>query len=180
MSGTLGDFPVSTVVYGKFTTFQPSTGAPYTLAGSPALSVYKNNSTTESTAGVTLTVDFDSKTGLHHFTVDTSADGSFYSSGGEFDIVITAGTVDSVSLVGSVVGHFTLEKTSNLKSGDAIESGLTLLQALRLLVAAEAGKISGAATTTVTIRNAVADSKNRMVATVDVDGNRSAITYDLT
>jgi hypothetical protein len=61
-----------------------------------------------------------------------------------------------------------------------VETGLTLRQAMRLLLAAEAGKLSGAATTTITIRNAVADSKNRIVATVDADGNRSAVTYDLT
>jgi hypothetical protein len=61
-----------------------------------------------------------------------------------------------------------------------VETGLTLRQAIRLLVAANAGKLSGAATTTITIRNAVADDKNRITATVDEDGNRSAITYDLT
>lgn len=60
-----------------------------------------------------------------------------------------------------------------------IETGLTVRQSLRLIAAATAAKVSGAATTTVTIRNAVADSKNRIVATVDGDGNRSAITYDL-
>lgn len=60
-----------------------------------------------------------------------------------------------------------------------VETGLTVRQALRLIAAATAGEVSGAATATVTIRNAVADSKNRIVATVDGDGNRSAITYDL-
>ena len=112
---SLGDFDLSTVVYGKFTTYRPSTGAPYTLAGTPALSVYKDNSTTQSTTGVTLTVDFDSVTGLHHFAIDTSADGTFYSSGSFFDVVITTGTVDSVSAVGTVVGRFTLRKNSALK-----------------------------------------------------------------
>lgn len=111
----LGDFDASTVIYGKFTTYRPSTGAAYTLGGTPALSVYKDNSTTQSTTGVTLTVDFDSVTGLHHFAIDTSADGTFYAAGSFFDIVITTGTVDSVSVVGSVVGSFTLRKTSALK-----------------------------------------------------------------
>lgn len=60
-----------------------------------------------------------------------------------------------------------------------VETGLTVREALRLIAAATAGEVSGAATSTVTIRNAVADSKNRIVATVDGDGNRSAITYDL-
>lgn len=52
---------------------------------------------------------------------------------------------------------------------------LTMRQVLRVLVAGMAGKLSGAATTTVTIRNA-ADSANVIVATVDADGNRSAVT----
>lgn len=63
---------------------------------------------------------------------------------------------------------------------DAVETGLTPRGALRLVTAAEAGKLSGAATTTVTIRNAVADAKARITATVDSDGNRTAITTDVT
>ena len=112
---TLGDFDTSTVVYFKFTTYRPSTGAPFTLAGTPAVSVYKDNSVTQSTSGVTLTVDFDAVTGLHHVAVDTSADGTFYSAGSFFDVVITTGTVDSVSAVGTVIGRFTLRKTAALK-----------------------------------------------------------------
>ena len=119
MSKHLGDFDASTVIYGKFTTYRPSTGAPYTLGGTPALSVYKDNSTTQSTTGVTLTVDFDSVTGLHHFAIDTSADGTFYAAGSFFDIVITTGTVDSVSAVGTVVGSFTIRKNSALKPATA-------------------------------------------------------------
>jgi hypothetical protein len=111
----LGDFDASAVIYGKFTTFRPSTGAAFTLAGTPALSVYKDNSVTQSTTGVTLTADFDSVTGLNHFAIDTSADGTFYSAGSFFDIVITTGTVDSVSVVGSVVASFTIRKTAALK-----------------------------------------------------------------
>jgi hypothetical protein len=117
----LGDYDASTVIYGKFTTFQPTTGAPFTLAGSPALSVYKDNSTTQSTAGVTLTTDFEGGgvPGFNHFAIDTSADGTFYSVGSFFDIVITAGTVDSVSVLGSVVASFTLRKNSALKPATA-------------------------------------------------------------
>jgi hypothetical protein len=62
---------------------------------------------------------------------------------------------------------------------ETIETGMTAAQAMRLIVAAVAGKLSGAASTTITIRNAVADDANRIVATVDEDGNRTAITYDL-
>lgn len=115
MSKHLGDFDASTVVYGKFSTFRPSTGATFTLGGTPALSVYKDNSVTQSTTGVTLTADFDAVTGLNHFAIDTSADGTFYAAGSFFDVVITTGTVDSVSVTGSVVASFTLRKNSALK-----------------------------------------------------------------
>ena len=111
----LGDFDTSTVVYGKFTTYRPTTGATFALGGTPVLSVYKDNSITQSTTGVTLTTDFDSVTGLNHYAVDTSLDGTFYSAGSFFDIVITTGTVDSVSVTGTVVGSFTIRKNSALK-----------------------------------------------------------------
>lgn len=60
-----------------------------------------------------------------------------------------------------------------------VETGLTLRQALRLIVAASAGKLSGAATTTIVIRNP-GDSKDRITATVTADGNRTAVVTDLT
>lgn len=67
-----------------------------------------------------------------------------------------------------------------LDAVSGVEEGLTVRHALRLIAAATAGKISGAATTTITIRNAVVDDKDRIVATVTSDGDRTAITYDLT
>jgi hypothetical protein len=58
-----------------------------------------------------------------------------------------------------------------------VETNRTLRQALRLMLAAMCGKVSGASTTTVTIRD-TNDGVNRIVATVDADGNRSAVTLD--
>jgi hypothetical protein len=60
-----------------------------------------------------------------------------------------------------------------------IEGGLTVRQGLKLITAALAGKISGADSTTVRIRSAVADDVERITATVDEHGNRTAITVDL-
>jgi len=59
-----------------------------------------------------------------------------------------------------------------------VEGSYTALGFMRLAAAALAGKLSGAATTTVTIRD-VSDTKNRVVATVDAYGNRTAITTDV-
>jgi hypothetical protein len=112
MSKYLGDFTAGDVIDFKFTTFRPSTGAPFTLAGTPVVSVYKDNSVTQDTAGAVLTVDFDGVTGLHHVRVTANPTGGFYTNGGEFECVITTGTVDSVSVVGSCVGRFTLGATA--------------------------------------------------------------------
>src|SRR5690348_11366612 len=113
-----GDFaPASSVVF-NFNTAAFADGSPVTLGGTPALSVYKN-STTESTAGITLTVDYDSRTGMHHVVVDTSADGTFYAAGNDFSVVITTGTVGSTSVVGRVVGSFSLNNRSALRPATA-------------------------------------------------------------
>jgi hypothetical protein len=111
----LGDFTPGKTIRGRFNTVRPSTGAPFTLAGTPTLAVYKDGGTTESTAGVTLTVDFDARTGMHFYAIDTSADGTFYSAASDFTVVLTAGTVDSVSAVGLVVGAFSLANRSALR-----------------------------------------------------------------
>lgn len=62
-------------------------------------------------------------------------------------------------------------------SDQIVEGNRTMQEAMRLILAALTGKLSGAATTTVTIRDAD-DTKNRIVATVDADGNRTAVTLD--
>ena len=88
----------------------------------------------------------------------------------------------SGSLSGSFAPAVTLEAagfSSYLLDQEDVETGLTLRQALRLVTAATAGKISGGGTSTITIRNAVVDGVDRITATVDTDGNRTAITYDL-
>ena len=95
----------------KFST-HTAAGTPATLSGSPAISVYKANGTTQSTAGVTLSVDFDSVTGLNNVLIDLSAD-AFYETGDDYQVVITAGTVDSVSVVGTVLAHFSIENRFN-------------------------------------------------------------------
>lgn len=67
-----------------------------------------------------------------------------------------------------------------LDRSNGVETGLTPRGALRLAAAAMAGKVSGGGTGTETFRNAVADSKNRIVSTNDSSGNRTAVTTDVT
>ena len=62
---------------------------------------------------------------------------------------------------------------------EVIEGTTTLRQGLRLVLAALAGQSSGGGTATVRFRD-LADSKDRITATVDADGNRTAVTRDST
>lgn len=111
----IGDFDLAQTLFSKFSTYQPSTGATFALAGSPAVAVYKDGSTTQSTAGAAITANFDSIDGQHHVAIDTSADGTFYSAGSHFEVVLSAGSVDGVSIAGSALFSFTLRKDSALK-----------------------------------------------------------------
>lgn len=106
-----GDFALGSTLDVKFTTRQFSTGAPFTLAGTPSVAAYPDNSTTEITAGITLTVDFDARTGLNNIRV-VATSGNGYATGTSYALVITAGTVNAVSVVGEVVGTFTLERSA--------------------------------------------------------------------
>lgn len=60
-----------------------------------------------------------------------------------------------------------------------VETGFTPRQALRLMASVLLGKLSGAATATNVFRD-VNDTKDRVTATVDPDGNRTAVTKDAT
>jgi hypothetical protein len=95
----------------KFSTHKAD-GTPATLSGTPAISVYKANGTTQSTAGITLTADFDSVTGLNNVLIDLSDD-AFYAVANDYQVVITTGTVNSVSVVGTVLAHFSIENRFN-------------------------------------------------------------------
>lgn len=93
-----------------------------------------------------------------------------------FDLGISGAgltAIPSNTALANAIADALLDRTSG------IESSFTLRQALRLILAASAGKLSGAATTSVVIRD-VNDTKNRITAIVDADGNRSAVTTDAT
>ncbi len=115
MTKYLGDFDAATSVRFSFNT-QDATGAAITLAGTPVISIYKSGNTTEVTTGVTLTVDYDNRTGLHHVIVDMSADGTFYAAGSDFRAVITTGTVNGISVVGKEVAHWSCRNRGGVAS----------------------------------------------------------------
>ncbi len=97
--------------------------------------------------------------------------------------VITSSVIntDAITATGLAASAANEIADAYLDRADGVEVGLTPRQSMRLQSAVTAGKLSGGGTSTVTIRNAVADSKDRIVATTpDANGNRTSITYDLT
>jgi len=107
----LGDFKAGATVHFKWST-NAADGSAITRATNGTVSVYHSDNTTQTTNGVTDTEDFDSVTGIHHCKIDTSADGTFYTAGREFQVVLSGATIDSKS-VASVLAHFSIERSDN-------------------------------------------------------------------
>ena len=122
---------------------------------------------------------------------------------GEFEVLATdlnTGVASVVGAVGSVTGltaaNLDVAVSTRLATAsytappsaaanatavldEIIEAAISLRQAMRLSLAAMGGKASGLDTTTAIYRN-TADTKDRITATVDANGNRTAVTLDLT
>jgi hypothetical protein len=81
-------------------------GLPYTLSGTPVLSLYTSATTScVTTTGVALTADYSSYTGCNSVVV-TTTNTAVYKPGLDYDLVLTSGTVNGGSVVGVPVAHF--------------------------------------------------------------------------
>jgi hypothetical protein len=120
-----GDIQLGASIDLLFTTI--SQGVPTVLAGSPVVSAYVGNSLTQLTAGITLDVSWDGVVGLNHVTVAATS-GNGYATGTDITLVITTGTVNSLSVVGYVIGSFSIENRAvnwNKVSAPTSTVGLT-------------------------------------------------------
>lgn len=100
--------------------------------------------------------------------------------GGIAAVSFAAGAIDAAAIAANAIGASEVNADVIDEIWDELigDSTVTARQAMKAFMASLAGKLSGAATTTVLIRN-VADDVNRITATVDADGNRSAVTLSL-
>ena len=73
---------------------------------SGAAEIYEDGSGTQITTAETLDNDFDSITGFHQLAIDLNDSG--FEAGKTYTVILTAGTVDSVSAVGRMVGVFSV------------------------------------------------------------------------
>lgn len=107
------DYHIGETIYIMFTTRAFATGAPTVLSNSPVVSAYEQDSLIEITTGVTLGVDHDGVVGLNLITIVATGANNFEALK-DYNLVITTGEVASVSVIGEVVGSFSLQKATGL------------------------------------------------------------------
>jgi hypothetical protein len=96
---------------------------------------------------------------------------------------LTASNLDVAVSTRLASASYTTPPTANanadalLDRAAGVETGLTVRQAFRLIASSLFGKASGLATTTAKFRD-TNDTMDRITATVDTSGNRSAVTLD--
>lgn len=138
----LGDFKEDGDIFFKFTTRAFATGIPTALAGTPVLSVYKDEggAATEKTTAETyfdLDVSHDSIAGWNNVRVDLAGD-AFFATGADYAIVITTGTVDSVSVVGENIATFSIENRSmGQPAGATLAADIAAIKAETALIVAD-------------------------------------------
>lgn len=82
----------------------------------------------------------------------------------------------NLTLAGSI-GKFIVDNANTLNGTNAVETGYSVVGALRIILAASAGNVSGGGSTSVVIKN-ITNTKDRINATVDAVGNRSVTMLD--
>ena len=122
MDYTLGD-----TIYIAFTTRAFATGIPTALAGSPTLEIYENDSTSpivEGASKLVLTQNFASINGFNLATI-TATSGNGFEAGKTYHLILKTGTVGGTSVVGEIVGRFTLQAEAIVTLVGTAGAGLT-------------------------------------------------------
>jgi len=154
----LGDFVSAAIVRAFFDTSTLG-GAPATLGGTPLVRVYKNSDTTESSTGITLTVDYDSRTGLNLVEVDTSD--AFYADASDFSIVLIQGTLSGSNIAPKVLAQFSIANRPLASGVDVTSIDGDAVAASNLQQSASViyqGSVTGAATATTLVDSALTQS----------------------
>ena len=180
----LGDFAEDGDLFFKFTTRAFATGIPTTLT-SGVLSVYKDEggAATEKTTAETyfdLDLDHDSIGGWNNVRIDLSGD-AFFATGADYSIVITTGTVDSVSVVGENIANFSIENRSmGQPAGATLAADVAALKAETALIVGDTVDIqtqvgtAGAGLTNINLPNQTMDIVG------DITGNLSGSVGSVT
>ena len=123
-----GDYKLEDSVYILFTTRAFATGIPGVLSAA-TVAVYEDVTATPIETSIAVTETLNSINGLNAVTIAAQA-ASGYNAGGHYHVVIEAGTVDSVSVVGEVVGSFTIAASTAAQDLANATDGLSALKAI--------------------------------------------------
>lgn len=114
---------------------------------------------------------------------DLEITGNIIVDGGGNPIVATIGTYQvnvryTVPVAAQLVNNIpTASQNAAAVLAATVESGLSFEEMFRVQHAALTGKVTGAGTTTERFRD-IADTKDRIIYTVDANGNRTAVVQD--
>ena len=189
----LGSWKIDDALTFTAQTHRVDTGAAADADSDPTYRVYEDETGTAILTGTMAKLDDANTTGFYSEQITLSAangleKGKCYHVRVAATVnSIAAAKVDSFQIEAEVDANVVSDKTGYRLSAtgvddiwdEVMEGTRTARQFLRGFAAALLAKLSGAATTNVVVRD-VDDTKNRIDATVDADGNRSAITLDLT
>lgn len=182
-AGYQGDIAAGAAIDMKITSWDEALGTMDDIAAG-AVAVYKDNSTTESTAGVTLTVTFDSKVGLANIRITTASDGTFYAAGSNYTAVLTTGTIGGTDHSGFILGSFSIANrpVQGLAAAvtTAIQSGLATAAALTTVdTVVDAIKVVTDALTAAAAAKLALSAGTMVTGTVDTGGiTPTAVTFD--
>jgi hypothetical protein len=163
----IGDFIASSTVTFAITT-NAATGAsvaPSSAFEAADLIIYKGSSATQRTsaAGVTMTSPFDSITGLHMVSIDTSdnTDAGFWAIGSDYHIVLSPDTetVDGQTVVAEVA-HFSIQNRLNTSNLTLPVGGCPIAGIL------DSGTLQSATGTTAVLRSAASFADSRLIGAV--------------
>ena len=152
-------------------THDPDTGVLTDADSAPAYRVYEDETATAILTGTMATLDAGNTDGFYtELIACTTANG--FEDGKTYTIYISA-TVDS-DTGGICYGFKAYSNDADKIHDEVVEGTTTFRQAVRLMLSVLTGKSSGGGSTTVVFRD-IGDSKNRISATVDAAGNRTAV-----
>jgi hypothetical protein len=153
------------------------------------VSVYKDDNTSQTTTGVTYAPSFDNVVGVNLVSIDTSD--VFYAAGHDYTVVLCGAVIDGET-VNAVLAMFSIDHRQAtaaltddehhavadaiLDRANAVETGKTVRQAMRIMAAVLAGKVSGAGSGVENFTG-VDGVTPRVEVTTDAAGNRTTVNY---
>lgn len=120
------DYTLEDTVFTPFTTRAFATGIPTALV-SGQVDVYEDATATPIVTSETFVASLNSVVGLNMITT-TATSASGFNVGGKYTLVLAAGTVGGVSVIGEVVGEFTIDHSAAAQDLANATDGLTALK----------------------------------------------------